>query len=124
MNTEPARARLAARLSEAMTTAHASVESLSDHTKVPRATIRSFLAEPAACVLPSRVYLRGHFRIVAKHLGLDDVEAVALFDAAHPEVSELPAPTELPRVSKGTIGLSMGLLGFGILAVVLSLLRG
>ena len=111
---------LAQGLQAALDKAHVSVENVSDRTKVPQSTLRWFLGETGAALLPARVYLRGHLLLVAREIGMDETLARDLFDAAYPKIEEIRDLPEIRRVSGSALALSAGLAGVGILAIILA----
>ena len=97
-----------------------SVDELSDLTKVPRSTILALIEEPVAAVLPERVYLRGHLKVLCGALDLDPIAMVDLFDQTYPlapAASELDVGT-LPATRRAAV--SAGLYGIALLAVAVA----
>ncbi len=118
MNTDYS--ELARALREAIQASTLSIDELADRTKVPRTTILALIEEPIAAVLPERVYLRGHLKVVARALKLDAEVMVELFDRAHPVA---PATTEQdvePSRPIRRLAVSAGLYGIAIIAVVVA----
>jgi cytoskeletal protein RodZ len=98
------------------------VEEIADRTKVPRATVRSFLGSREPAVLPQRIYLRGQLEVVARHIGVDVHEALSRFDVEHPAESRIEeAPTS--RFTPVTMAFIAGLGSLAILAVILAFVR-
>lgn len=104
---------LAVQLRAAIEASNQSIEELAERTKVPRTTILALIEEPIAAVLPERVYLRGHLKVLAQALKLDAAEMVAAFDEAYPvasaSVEAVPAdsPTRQLAVSAGLYGIAL-----------------
>lgn len=111
---------LADRLEKAMAAAHVTVEGLAQATKVPRSTLLHFLGADVNAVLPARVYLRGHLVQAAREVGVDEAEALSLFDARYPVAQDDDPKVDLERVSTGTMALAAGIASVGILAVILA----
>ncbi|MCC7381836.1 MAG: helix-turn-helix domain-containing protein [Deltaproteobacteria bacterium] len=112
---------LASQLREALARAGATVDEISDQTKVPRSTLRVLLGEPISAMLPARVYLRGHLKLVARQLKVEDDVAMRLFDEAYPSTHEERDVVELPRVRGSTMAIAAAIAGVGVLAVILSI---
>ncbi|MEM7678269.1 MAG: helix-turn-helix domain-containing protein, partial [Myxococcota bacterium] len=55
---------LAKQLRAAIEDSKHTIDQLADRTKVPRTTILALVEEPIAAVLPERVYLRGHLKVL------------------------------------------------------------
>ena len=110
---------LAVRLRADIEASNFSIEELADKTKVPRTTILALIEEPIAAVLPERVYLRGHLKVLAQALKLDVAEMVAAFDVAYPVVSP---SVEAATVDSPTrqLAVSAGLYGIALLAVAVA----
>src|SRR5689334_3775417 len=83
---------LAAHLGRALEQRHMTMDELSARTKVPRTTLRALFGHDDLVVLPSRVYLRAHLKLVIEALALDRDETLAAFDRAFPETQEVAAP--------------------------------
>lgn len=96
-----------------------SVDQIADKTKVPRSTLRAMLGETSTVLLPSRIYLRGHMRVIAQELGIDDKEAQQLFDQTFPQETAEEQPDEMPKKT-APVAIAAGLAGVGVLAVILS----
>lgn len=113
---------LASRLQEAMLRANKTVDQIAEKTKVPRSTLRVLLGDTSAALLPSRVYLRGHLRLIAKEVGLEEAEMQKLFDEAFPD-NTIPMETnDLPdRPKVAPVAIAAGLAGVGVLAVIISI---
>ena len=113
---------LAQRLYATLASSEHSVESLSERTKIPRATILHLLGESVSAVLPERVYLRGHLAVVVRELGGDDAEFERLFDRAFPATFTLANELcdMMPEAANRNYGLawSAGIGAVAILAVV------
>ncbi len=91
-----------------------SVQSLADATKIPRTTILALLDEPISCILPERVYLRGHLGVLADQLGADRSAWLKAFDNVFPASN--PADVTKPR-GMSTTNVAM-VAGLGTVAVV------
>lgn len=110
---------LARHLTNALSASGLSVEQLAERTKVPRTTILHLMAEPVSAILPERVYLRGHMRVLARELSADVSELEALFDDAYPAAVAFAAPTpEKARFRAQSMALSAALGGVAIASVV------
>ena len=112
---------LATLLSRAIEARNVSLDTLVERTKVTKPTLRAFLGATDPAVLPSRVYLRGHLRIVANYLAVDEAQALASFDRAFPVESDSASSATGPRMSRASVAFVAGLAGLGVLAIVLSI---
>ena len=110
---------LAVQLRAAIEASQNTVDELADKTKVPRTTILALIEEPVAAVLPERVYLRGHLKVLAQSLKLDAEAMAAAFDVAYPVA---PPPSDLvpPESPARKLAVSAGLYGIALLAVVVA----
>ncbi|MEL7368950.1 MAG: helix-turn-helix domain-containing protein [Myxococcota bacterium] len=110
---------LAKQLRAAIEESKHTIDQLADRTKVPRTTILALVEEPIAAVLPERVYLRGHLKVLARALQLDPAQMAEMFDTAYP----LDASTDNLASSVGpgrNLAVSAGLYGIAIIAVVVA----
>lgn len=112
---------LARQLRAAIHGCNESIEELADRTKVPRTTILAFIEEPVAAVLPERVYLRGHLKVLGQALKLDLDALLDAFDDAYPVAPKKTQDSHAPGafVPRG-LPVSVGLYGIAFVAAVIA----
>jgi cytoskeletal protein RodZ len=115
---------LASRLKEAIDRNGTSIDRVSNNTKVPRTTVRALIGEVnEPSLVPARVYLRGHLKLIAAELGIPQDEAERLFDESYPAAQiDTALNADLPRFRPSLVAIAGALAGVGILAVILSIL--
>jgi len=116
--------QLAADLTRALDARGMTLDDLAVRTKVPRSTLRALFGHEDLVVLPGRVYLRAHLRLVIDELAMNVETTLSAFDRAFPTEVDLVPLAKLPRVSPGAVAIAAGLTGIGLLAIVLSIVSG
>ena len=111
---------LARELRAAIEASGQTIDLLSDRTKVPRTTILALIEEPIAAVLPERVYLRGHTKVLAQALRLDPAAMMSAFDAAYPVSRPATDPMQAATLPTRKLAVSAGLYGIALLAVAVA----
>jgi cytoskeletal protein RodZ len=109
---------LARHLKAALDEAGASVDDIAERTKVPRTTILHLMAQPVSAILPERVYLRGHLRVIAREVGADVGRCETLFDEAFPEDDPEGDTPSQSRFRSQSVAVSATLGGVAVLSVV------
>ena len=112
------KSELARRLQAAIGASNESVDQLAERTKVPRTTILALIEEPVAAVLPGRVYMRGHMKVLAQALKLDVSSMTTDFDTVYPVAKA--ANDVLPAQPARNIAVSAGLYGIALIAVAVA----
>lgn len=114
-----AQTNLARHLETALAESGLSVDTVAERTKIPRTTILHLMKKPVSAILPERVYLRGHLRVLARELRTDPDDLVSLFDDAFPEpVDAVPTEPERDRFKSQSVAVSAALGGVALLSVV------
>lgn len=113
----------ASQLADALAVANLNIDQIADRTKIARSSLKALLGDTGAAALPPRVYLRGHVRLLARELGMDERAALASFDKSYPE----SAPAEETSVARTSpamaVAVAAGLGGIAILTIVVAFSR-